>query len=161
MAQIPPNKKSNLEYIKELRMFDDSFMNKVFEQKECVELLLQIALDRKDLAVKDFKIQNQLTSLDRRTIKLDIYAVDSVGKLYDVEVQRADQGASAKRARFHSAQMDSDYLKKRQNFDALPESYVIFITENDYFGKGKPIYHIKRIIEETGDCFGDETHIIY
>lgn len=45
--------------------------------------------------------------------------------------------------------------------DELPETYVIFITENDVLGKGKPIYHINRVIEETGDFFHDSSHIIY
>ncbi len=27
--------------------------------------------------------------------------------------------------------------------------------------KGKPIYHINRVIEETGESFGDGSHIIY
>ena len=38
---------------------------------------------------------------------------------------------------------------------------MIFITENDVLKKGFPIYHIERIITETGDLFGDEEHIIY
>ena len=38
---------------------------------------------------------------------------------------------------------------------------MIFITENDVLKKGFPIYHIERIVTETGDLFGDEEHIIY
>lgn len=43
----------------------------------------------------------------------------------------------------------------------LPETYVIFITEHDVLGKDKPIYHINRYIEETGEAFGDSLHILY
>ena len=46
-------------------------------------------------------------------------------------------------------------------YQALAETYVIFITENDTLGYGLPIYHIDRIIRETGSDFGDESHIIY
>ena len=46
-------------------------------------------------------------------------------------------------------------------YDALNETYVIFITENDVLRGGLPIYHISRIIEEMGKSFGDEAHIIY
>ncbi|MDB6477532.1 hypothetical protein PMN53_09210, partial [Blautia wexlerae] len=46
-------------------------------------------------------------------------------------------------------------------YDALTETYVIFITENDVLKAGLPIYHIDRIIQETGEPFGDEAHIIY
>lgn len=45
--------------------------------------------------------------------------------------------------------------------DELPETYVIFITEGDVLRKGKPIYHINRVIEETGELFDDGSHIIY
>lgn len=38
---------------------------------------------------------------------------------------------------------------------------IIFITENDVLGKGKLIYHINRVIEETGEPFDDGSHIIY
>ncbi|MBQ7167172.1 MAG: hypothetical protein IJR93_09540 [Treponema sp.] len=51
--------------------------------------------------------------------------------------------------------------KKVQDFDALPETCVIFITENDVLNGGKPLYHIERRIEELGLAFGDESHIIY
>ena len=38
---------------------------------------------------------------------------------------------------------------------------MIFITENDVLKSGLPIYHIDRIVQETGEPFGDEAHIIY
>ena len=44
---------------------------------------------------------------------------------------------------------------------ALTETYVIFITENNVLKAGLPIYHVDRIIQETGEPFGDEAHIIY
>ena len=47
------------------------------------------------------------------------------------------------------------------NFEELPETYVIFITENDVIGKGKGLYHIQRTILETGEKFEDGSHIIY
>ena len=47
------------------------------------------------------------------------------------------------------------------DFKDLAETYVIFITENDVFEAGLPIYHIDRTILETGRAFEDESHIIY
>ena len=38
---------------------------------------------------------------------------------------------------------------------------MIFITENDVLERGLPIYHIDRVIKETGEVFQDESHIIY
>ena len=57
--------------------------------------------------------------------------------------------------------MDANLLKKGEDFDNLPETYVIFITENDVMGNGKPLYQIERCILETGERFEDGTHILY
>ena len=43
--------------------------------------------------------------------------------------------------------MDMNTLNPGQDFDDLPESYVIFITRDDTLGYGLPIYHVDRKIE--------------
>ena len=43
----------------------------------------------------------------------------------------------------------------------MNETYIIFITENDVLKAGLPIYHIHRMVEETGAVFNDQSHIIY
>jgi hypothetical protein len=57
--------------------------------------------------------------------------------------------------------MDSRMLKSSQEFEELLDSYMIFITEKDKIGKGRPLYHIDRTIAETGESFDDGSHIIY
>ena len=52
-------------------------------------------------------------------------------------------------------------LKKGEEFDKLPETFVIFITENDVIGKGLPLYRIERCILETDELFDDGSHILY
>ena len=46
----------------------------------------------------------------------------------NIEVQRADVGADAHRARFHSSMLDTKMFKAKQKFKELHDSYVIFIT---------------------------------
>ena len=74
---------------------------------------------------------------------------------------RSDRGAVAKRARYNSSLLDANLTEKGNAYDALNETYVIFITENDVLKRNLPIYHINRVVEETGEAFGDEAHIIY
>ena len=57
--------------------------------------------------------------------------------------------------------IDANTIVSTQEYDKLPETYVIFITENDVLKKNLPIYHIDRVIQETNEYFGDESHIIY
>ena len=103
-----------------------------------------------------------IKSLSGRDVWLDVKAKDANGRQINIEIQRDDRGAGRKRARYHSSVMDSSILKSGQDFDELPETYVIFITENDVLGGDLPIYHIERhIVELDNDPFGDEEHIVY
>ena len=151
-----------LSKIAQFRLFDDDFMSKVFEDDiEATEFLLKIILQRDDLEVTESKGQVSIKNLLGRSVRLDIKAKDKTGKLYNIEVQRADSGAGEKRARYYSAILDANSLLPRQDFDKLPETYVVFKTEHDVFKGGLPLYHINRKIEENGMTFCDESHIIY
>ena len=57
--------------------------------------------------------------------------------------------------------MDANLLRKGEKFDELPETYVVFITEHDVIGKGRPLYHISRYIFDTNESFNDGSHILY
>ena len=154
--------KEDLERLRKFRFIDDDFMSKCFEDNiECTELVVRIVLNRDDLKIQQVHAQHQIKNLQGRSIILDIYAIDEQGKLYNIEIQRADKGADPKRARYHSSVMDSNTLNAKQTYTELPETYVIFITENDVLKKNLPIYHIDRVIRETGEYFEDEAHILY
>ncbi len=118
-------------------------------------------LQRDDLEVTESKGQVPIKNLQGRSVRLDIKAKDKTGKLYNIEVQRDDKGASEKRARHNSAMIDANVLLPREDVSNLPETYVIFITEHDIFKCGLPLYHIDRIIKENNMTFQDESHIIY
>ena len=62
-----------------------------------------------------------------------------------------------------SASGDSVFLtiQPGENFNDLPETYVIFITENDVIGMGEPLYMIERRIVNIDKPFNDGSHIIY
>lgn len=155
------HKEKYLKQIKAFRLIDDTFMTAVFaDDIPCTELLLSIILG-KDLKVIKVHTQLTLKNLYGHSVRLDILAVDSDGKIYNIEIQRSDSGADKKRARYNSSIIDANVLEPGKEYEKLPESYVIFITENDVLDKGKPIYHINRYVEETGELFGDEQHIIY
>ena len=150
-----------LHRIQNLRLIDDNFMTKVFEDKECSEFLLQVILDRDDLTIREVHSQYGLNNIQGRSARLDILAVDEQNKAYNIEIQRNDRGAEVRRARYNSGLMDANITEPGDRYDQLYETYVIFITENDILKAGLPIYHIERIIQETGMPFGDGAHIIY
>ena len=148
--------------IKRFRLMDDDFMSKCLENApECIELMLRIILGKKDLKVIKSQTEYPIKSLQGRGVRFDVFARDSKGREYDIEIQRADKGAEPKRARYNSALLDANALKPGENIGKLRDTYVIFITENDVMKRGKDAYSYQRREEDTGECLGDGTHIIY
>ena len=117
--------------------------------------------DEYDLTVQSVRTENPLKNLQGRSVRLDICATDREGKVYNIEVQRANAGAIAKRARYNSSLIDANITEPGEDMKKLPESYVIFITENDVRGGGRPIYRFERIDVETHELLEDQAHILY
>lgn len=151
----------DLQRLRGFRLLDDDFMTKVFEDISCAELLLRIILNDECIRVLEAHSQRGIKNLQGRSVKLDILAVDSHNRVFNVEVQRSDRGAGAKRARYNSALIDANVTEPGDQYEDLNETFVIFITENDVMKAGLPIYHIDRVVRETGKLFEDEEHIIY
>ena len=153
------------EYLAEIerfRLMDDDFMSKCLENApECIELILQIILGKKDLKVIKSQTEYPIRSLQGRGVRFDVFARDSKGREYDIEIQRADKGAEPRRAKYNSALMDANALKSGGDVGRLRDTYVIFITENDVMKRGRDVYSYLRIEENDGDRLNDGTHIIY
>ena len=160
--RIEQKHQEDLQRLRDFRLLDDDFLTKCFEgDTASIELVLQIVLEKPDLKVLDVRTQVFVENLLNRSVRLDILATDSTGAKLNVEVQRSDKGAGRKRARYNSSMMDANLLKKGEDFDKLPETWVIFITENDVMGKGLPLYPVERCFLGTGERFEDGSHILY
>ena len=149
--------------IDKMTLFDDNLMSLVFGQNiETTELLLRVIMER-DIKVIDVRGQDELKNpvIGGRCITLDVHAIDVDGRHIDIEVQINAEGSHVKRARYHSSMMDARMLEEGQEFKEIKDSYVIFIYDHDKFRKGLPFYHIQRRVDETGEAFGDGSHIIY
>ncbi len=155
-------RKETAEIVQKLRLIDDIFMTKVFEDKDCSQLLLRVILGRDDLTVVNVTSQLEVKNLQGRSSRFDVYAVDTEGKHYNIEVQRDNDGADERRARYNASLLDANTLRPGQDVKELPEAYIIFITEKDVLGGNKPIYTISKTIAEMDNAiFNDGTHIIY
>ena len=153
----------DLQRLRGFRPIDDTFMRGLFKENlPLAQLVLRIITGKKDLMLTEFRTQaDKVRVTGARSICLDVYGTDSTGKKYDLEVQRADHGANPHRARYHSSMLDIENLDKGHDFTELPDTYIIFIIEKDFYGKGAPVYHIQNMNLTTGELFDDGTHILY
>lgn len=154
----------DLQRLRGFRLMDDDFLSAFFRDNiEDTEFILRIILDKPALKVNSVHVQHELKNLSGRSVKLDVHAIDENGNEADIEIQRDDRGAGYKRARYNSGLLDASILKPGQKPEALPETFVIFITERDVIGRDKPIYPIERYIcvDDEYIPINDGAHIIY
>ena len=147
--------------LKDLTIMDDIFMRNVLKDSACTEYILKVIMDQDNLKLEDQILQADYKNLQGRSSILDCIALDNSGRKYNIEFQNADSGASMKRARYHGSLVDANTLETGQVPNDLPDTYIIFITENDTLGCNLPIYHINRTIEENCQQCHDQLHIIY
>ena len=161
IIELEQKKIRYLEKIKQLRLMDDTFFNSCFDGNiPCMEVVLRAVMGNDRLRVTEVITQQSVPNLYGRSVRFDALATDGVA-IYNVEIQRSDEGAIPRRARFNSSMIDSREVSKGTLFPDLPETYVIFITEHDVWKRGKPLYTVRRTFEDTEEVFNDGTHILY
>ena len=87
-------KEKHLSRLKRARLLDDTFMRKFFEgDNERVEYVLRTILGRDDLTVQEVHTQDSKDNILYRSVILDILATGKDGEVYNIEIQRSDDGA--------------------------------------------------------------------
>ena len=155
-----------LKLLPKLSLMSNNFMKCCLEDNiPAVELILRIIMNKPDLVVKTLSIQHNLPELLTHEAYLDVYAVDSQNKHYNIEVQRSPEDANDTRARYYSSMLVTHLTPKGlKKIDRLPETWVIFIVGNDIIGKGDAIYNLESYFYTNDGSrvpFDDNTHIAY
>lgn len=93
-----------------------------------------------------------------RGIRLDFYVEDDQGQVFDVEMQKRNEGNIPKRTRFYQALIDAPMLKSgERGFDGLKPAYIVVICGFDLFGYGLYRYTFDNRCKEVPDLImGDE-----
>ena len=162
MQDIMQNYESIRQVINDVTLMDNRFLNKALDGNiPATQRMLRIMLNNDKIKVRKVGVQQWLQNLYGHSAQLDILAEDENGTQFNVEIQRNDEGASVKRARFYCGALDMHFLDTGEKYEALPEAYVIFITENDVLKKGWALYNVQRCLTNNGEVFEDGSHVVY
>ncbi len=153
--------KRRREAIENMRPIDDVFFEVMAQDKGVCEEILQVILEDSELKVLNNVPQKSIRNLQGRSVKLDALCVLGDGRRCNVEVQKADSDNHLKRVRYHSACITAGTSDTGTDFSQVPTVYIVYITKFDIFKKGKTIYHIKKIVEETGEIIDDGAYEIF
>ena len=68
-------------------------------------------------------------------VRLDIYAEDENHTHYNVEMQMRKKKDLGKRSRYYHSQMVMEALASGEEYETLPDTFVIFVCDFDPFGE--------------------------
>ena len=140
-----------VELVKQLKPIDDIMFRKMAEDIPFCEELLRTILDEPRLRVLETIPQHSGTNLQGRGVVLDARCELSDGRLVDIEVQQANDDNHQKRVRYNGAVLTTNITETGTKFEAVPDVCVVFIARFDIFRRGRAVYHVSRVVDETGE----------
>ena len=125
------------------------------EHKEFCEEILRVILEDEGLTVEEAIPQWQGKNLSGRSVVLDAKCVTGDGRHINIEVQKADDDNHLKRARYNASILTTNIAKTGKKFEFIPDVCIVFISKFDIFDSGLPLYHIDKVVRETGQVIED------
>ena len=150
-----PDKKNFEKYAKLLNPIDDLMFCKMAEHKDFCEEILRVILEDDRLTVLEAIPQWQGKNLTGRSVVLDAKCVTGDGRQINIEVQKADDDNHLKRARYNAAVLTTNISETGKRFEFIPDVCIVFISKFDIFDSGLPLYHIDKVVRETGQVIED------
>ena len=159
----------------ELTITDNYMFQTVMADPKHVRPLLEMVIGKKIRKIEVLTPEKTVeTGYDSRGIRMDVYVEDDENTIYDVEMQASRKRFLGKRFRYYQSSIDVDIVNKGDDFGALKDSFIIFVTTYDPFGMSWYMYpfeticswdssikmkdHAKRIILNTKGTKDKEGH---
>ncbi|MCM1126047.1 MAG: hypothetical protein NC429_06195 [Lachnospiraceae bacterium] len=158
--------------LQELNLIDNFLSNAIAGNQEINEpfyrVLLSVLLGKKlkKIRVLSQQIVPPLTP-DLRGIRMDVeiteYEEETVTNVYDLEPHIKDTLQLPRHNRYYQAKIDGRYVKRGlRDFSAIPNLYIITITNYDLFGEDYMMYTIHNKCEEVPELdYDDGLKFIY
>ena len=144
-----------------LNLFSDTFLSVALNDAAACQHVLRILTGIPDLTVKEIRTQYRISNITSHDAILDVFAEDSKGKLYNIEIQRKDTVDHARRTRFYTSMIDSESLAKGTTYAEMPDVYIVYISETDLWHLGKTVCPVRKFFDGTRIPYEDGIHILY
>ena len=147
--------------IKNLRPIDDIFFQKLMEDIQVCQEMLQVILEDDSLVVESVTPQNSIKNLQGRSVRLDALCTLGNGRKCNIEVQKEDNDNHVKRVRYNASCITANITKTGSSFEDVPDVCIVYLSMFDFLKGDKTIYHTKKILQETGASVEDGLQEIY
>lgn len=139
----------------QFNLSDFALFLSVMKVKKAYQNTLSIILDESNLVLEEVKVEQVvLNKSGKRAIRLDAWAMDQKHRQINTEMQNDTKGDDVrKRSRYYQSLLDTPILKagKKTKYKHLPSTVIIFITQEDIFGRDLAKYTFTEKCEEVED----------
>ena len=141
---------ATVETVRKMIPLDDTLFQKMCEDKGVCQEIISTILGQ-EVKVLQVIPQDSIGNLQGRAVRLDCLCRLKGGILVNIEVQKRNDDDHEARVRYNASVITSNKTPKSTKFKDIQKVVVIFISAFDMYGKGFPIYHVDRVVRETGD----------
>ena len=136
----------------EFNLSDFALFLSVAKNPRAYRCMLSVFLEEPDIELAEVKVEQViLNKVGKRAIRLDAWAKSTDNRRFNMEMQNDTKGDDVrKRSRFYQGMLDTPILKsgKETKYKHLPSTVIIFITQEDIFGKDLAKYTFTEQCEE-------------
>ncbi len=140
---------------RQFNLSDFALFLSVMKNPKAYRNVLSIILEEPDIELAEVKVEQViLNKSGKRAIRLDAWARSVDARVFNMEMENhAGNDDVRKRSRFYQGLLDSPILKsgKETKYKHLPSTAIIFITQEDIFGRDLAKYTFTEQCEEIAD----------
>ena len=144
----------------QFNLSDFALFLSVMKDPRAYRCVLSVFMDEPDIELQDVKVEQVvLNKSGKRAIRLDAWAKSVDNRQFNMEMQNdVRQDDLRKRSRFYQGMLDTRILKsgKETRYRMLPSTVIIFITQEDIFGRDRAKYTFTEQCEEVPDLKLDD-----
>ncbi len=145
--------------LQDLTIKDNFLFGAVMSVEENCKGFLEMVLGFPIAHVVVSKEKSLVYHPEYKGVRLDIYAEDENHTHYNVEMQVRKKKALGKRSRYYHSQMVMEALANGEDYETLPDTFVIFVCDFDPFGEhlycytfGNECKENKKVRLDDGSC---------
>ncbi len=121
--------------LQDLTIKDNFLFGAVMHVEENCKGFLELVLGFPIAHVVVSKERSMIYHPEYKGVRLDIYAEDENHTHYNVEMQMRRKKALGKRSRYYHSQIVMEALESGEEYETIPDTFVIFVCDFDPFGK--------------------------
>ena len=121
--------------LQDLTIKDNFLFGAVMSVEENCKGFLEMVLGFSIAQVVVSKEKSIVYHPEYKGVRLDIYAEDENHTHYNVEMQVKKKTALGKRSRYYHSQMVMEALTSGEDYETMPDTFVIFVCDFDPFGE--------------------------